>query len=666
MASIILKGLPETGKSTLLDRLLGRPFKERHLSTGMSENVVVVDVQPSSTFTSAAVNDNSSWQAIDFDTSIHSQLGHSKDFLQSAEKPVEVIPNDGTHIRQVLRKHNIKGYQDLKNKNSLYIRDTGGQVEFQESLALLINGSSVFFFVLKVNVDFCEKTTIRYRSHTSGKIFNEYESTISTEDALIQFLSSVSAVAVNGDSAVTTENHESQEGCAFQSHKPIVFIVGTHIDLLESTADSIAKMNESLHNVIQKYDFSDVVRYADSYSSKVMFTVDNTCEEDQNFKILRSAVDSYIGERHEFTVVCPVKQLLFCLELQNVKKTFLSIDEFKLLASKFSIAPNEICRLLHFLHFRIGIVQHYDVDKLANIVIKEPQVFFNKVTDLLVKTFLSSSAVNRGEQTSFSQKGILEASTIKNIIGKHDNISPEQFLAFIINLHLAVPFIDESGRHKCFIPSVLNHIPPVLNHITPSACGPGETKILPLSICFGLGHCPYGVFGLLISHLLKSEKNREITFTLSEDKIYQDQVSFLVYSKDDIDEISIKRHPSHIEVTMFLEESSSDQESQPQLAPRSITPAALCTTVLSILEHYLQRSLKTLRYDNNKVRPRYCLTCPISNCGALHEVRESHFLYCKPSRKKLEIPLLGKYWFSRGKNIYLALRKACSFSISIT
>ena len=46
---------------------------------------------------------------------------------------------------KVFRAHNIKSINDLKDENSLYIRDTGGQVKFQESLILIMAHLSLSF-----------------------------------------------------------------------------------------------------------------------------------------------------------------------------------------------------------------------------------------------------------------------------------------------------------------------------------------------------------------------------------------------------------------------------------------------------------------------------------------------------------------------------------------
>ena len=651
MANIILKGLPEAGKSTLLNRLLKRPFQHSSSSTGLSTGIVVVDIKPTSTLTTAAAaSDNSSWEVMDFDASMYSQLEDLKQFLSSAEEELvgDTTINSSSYqvasisrtaeisdnIKKVLSAHNIKSMEDLRLKNSLYIRDTGGQVEFQESLTLLLQGPSIFIFVLRVDIEIHKKTTIRYRS-PSGEIFNEYESSISTEDALIQFLTSVSAI-------------DTTEGGEYKSHEPVVFIVGTHIDLLKSKADSvIGEINKSLDRIIREHGFSSIVRYASNASSRVMYIVDNTSVEDKNFKILRSDINGYIGSRHEFMVLYPVSFLLFCLELQNIKAAVISIVNFRQLASKFSITSGQIDHLLHFLHFRIGIIQYYDIDNLSDIVIKEPQVLFNKVTDLLVETFLSPKAMKMDQQRSFQQKGILDAEVLESILGESKNqITAKQFLAFMVHLRLAVPFLDKSGIKKYFFPCVLNHV-------QASVGEERKTDIAPLAICFKLGHCPQGLFGVLISHLVSPAKSHKVSFDLSEDRIYQDQVVLLVSSSEDRDEISLKRHLSHIEVTMHYD-SSLIIESEPLSLPRSITINTVCTTVRSILQDCLQLSMTTLRYDDKKLQPKFCLSCPKSDCATMHKVESgvnrTCFMFCNKTTK-YAIPSSGQYWFDQGKTL---------------
>ena len=651
MANIILKGLPGAGKTMLLDRLLNKPIKESYTSTGVCEGIVTVEIRPTATLNSVT-GSGSNWQVTDLYSSVSSQLEDEKQFFLPSAEEMAINENSGNspptdhayrisstsevsdNIKKVLRAHNIKNIKDLETKSSLYIRDTGGQVEFQESLTLFINGPSIFMFVLRTDIDITKKNTIQYRKPNSNIIINKYKSSISTENALVQFLTSVSAIK-------TTNKDAYEEGIY---HEPIVFIVGTHIDNLKSGSTKIDEINVSLYKLITNHNFTNVVHCANLDSSRVMYPVNNKCDsEDDIFDVLRTHVNMFIDRKNMFQMEIPVSYLLSCLELQKINDTVISKDEFKKLASKFNIKSDQVNRLLQFLHFRIGIIQHYDVDNLSDIVIKEPQVLFNKVTELLVKTFISPQGMDEEERTSVCNKGILDA----EILGQsNDMITTEQFLEFMVHLRLAVPFEDKKGNLKYFIPSVLNHVPP-------SAGEEGEPDISPLCICFELGHCPQGLFGVLISHLVNPDETCDILFELIEDEIYQDQISLQVKSADvDEDQVTLKKHLSHIEVIMYIQGCSGAGSVSKS---RGITPAEVCTRVHSILQVCLQRSLNTLHYDTNKLKPKYSLKCHNSGCPMKrHEVVMSikefkFFMNCKFTKKKEICRCSELYWFIEGK-----------------
>ena len=86
----------------------------------------------------------------------------------------------------------------------------------------------------------------------------------------------------------------------------------------------------------------------------------------------------------------------------------------------------------------------------------------------------------------------------------------------MVHLCLAVPFTDKSESKKYFFPCVLNHV-------QASAGEERNTDIAPLAICFELCHCPQGLFGVLISHLVNPAESHNVSFHLTIDKIYQDQ-----------------------------------------------------------------------------------------------------------------------------------------------
>ena len=224
--------------------------------------------------------------------------------------------------------------------------------------------------------------SFQYRE-SEGKSLNSYTSSITTEEALLQCLASVYAMDTSGKDVIKT-------------HKSLVFIVGTHIDQLGSSADQkIHQLNQHIDSVIKKNGFRDLVQYADEHKGSVFFPVDNTSESDEDFRVIRSKVNSLVSHREEFAIEYPITYLLFCLDLQNVKKTILSLDEFKALAARHGIVGEEVFSLLYFLHLRVGVVRYFDVDGLRDIVVLEPQVLFNTVTALIVKTFSCEALPSR-------------------------------------------------------------------------------------------------------------------------------------------------------------------------------------------------------------------------------------------------------------------------------
>ena len=518
----------------------------------------------------------------------------------------------------------------MKGSSSLYLRDTGGQVEFQESISLVIFGPSIFFFVFKADVEFQSKFTIEYRTSESEST-NCYTSSITVEEALLQCLASV---------------HAMDTPCHIETPKPLVYIVGTHVDKLGSSAEvKISELDKHLDSLIQSNGFGHLVQYADSSSRQVMFAVDNTSDSDEQFELIRSNVNSLISGREEFTINFPMRYLLFCLELQNLKLSVIPLDKFKAMAAKYGIdQDHEVSRLLQFLHVRVGVIQYFDKDGLRHIVIKEPQILFNKVTNIIVKTY-SSKALKTQEKQDY-EKGILTASVVKDIIGSEDEITGSDFLKIMVNLRIIAPIpsaATEGLEEKYFVPCVLNHV-------QESRGEDLHTDILPLSVQFKCKHCPKGLFGVLVTHLMTPESDEEpdIAFTLLQDKIFKDQVSFEVHSTGVHDEMSLKFHPSHIEINFFPE--ASDPED------RDTSVKEVCNSVREAVIISITRSLSNLHYSEEKLKPVVCLPC--EHCSKPHPVErgKQHFkIHCKTNRKTSRIPVQGRCWFNEGENIIIIM-----------
>lgn len=317
LAHSIFIGPPGSGKNSLLHRMR----KEFSSSTGVSDAVVIVDIDYNpSTFHSVTVIDTDTWKEVDYDVSLLKQMSavtassaqailvssESSEGMtspqnqpiftavpdsavsrqsvaqESAQPSVTVLTdsNIGEMIDAVIEKcGGLKEFQDSFSKGfSLYLRNTGGQMAFQEMHSVLILGPSIFIFVFRADLDLKTKFRVDYRVNARTSL-NCNTSSITTEEALLQCLASVYAMDTQGNAGIKT-------------HKPLVFIVGTHTDRLGLSAEEkIINLNEHLDSLIRSSScFQDLVQYADRDKGQVMFTVDNTSESDDDFKLIRSKI----------------------------------------------------------------------------------------------------------------------------------------------------------------------------------------------------------------------------------------------------------------------------------------------------------------------------------------------------------------------------------------
>ena len=370
----------------------------------------------------------------------------------------------------------------------------------------------------------------------------------------------------------------------------------------------------------------------------------------------RSKVNSLVSNREEFAIEYPIRYLLFCLDLQNVKKTIISLDEFKVLAAGHGIVGEEVFSLLYFLHLRVGVVRYFNVDGLRNIVVLEPQVLFNSITALIVKTF-SCEALPSREVWEYKEKGVLSASTFQCVVKNEEikkgilpasafeaahfdgHLHPKKFLQLLVQLRIIAPFPTAGDQEeKYFIPCVLNHVQESSHEDHP------HTDVLPLAVKFQCQHCPKGVFGVLVTHLMTQELCKGghtiASFTLRQDKIFKDQVFFTVDSLDAQDTISIMVFTSHLEIK-FFPESLEDRDSSLNL---------VCQSVREVIASSIDQSLKDLHYSREKLQPSMCLRC--DSCFQLHPVfkrKEFHKIRCSRTLKASRLPQQGRCWFDEGE-----------------
>jgi hypothetical protein len=308
-------------------------------------------------------------------------------------------------------------------------------------------------------------------------------------------------------------------------------------------------LNKTLNSLIKDNGYGDLVQHANRCQGEVVFTVDNKTDDDKDFAVLRSRITKLIKSHDQFIIEFPISYLLFSLDIRSRKSSVLSIQECQEIAEKYEIVgEGDLIKLLDFLHLRVGIIQHFNIDGVRHIVVKEPQVLFSKISDLIIKTFSCQDTFLPDQFREF-ERGILSLSAFKSVVSDRYEITPREFLRLLSCLRIIAPLSPSqcADEERYFVPCVLNHVP------ISSKEDEMKTDILPLIIKFPCNHTPKGLFGVLIAHLMSPDKaHGNTTLTLMEGKFFKDRVSFEVHCPGEEHVITLKAFSSHLEIFFYI------------------------------------------------------------------------------------------------------------------
>ena len=109
----------------------------------------------------------------------------------------------------------------------------------------------------------------------------------------------------------------------------------------------------------------------------------------------------------------------------------------------------ELTIALSFIHSRLRLVQYFDDKELESLVVIDPEVLFNKITDL---TSIGKNA-NQDEIEEFCQKGIISVAVMKRINERsNEGVQlPFTWISKLLNhLRLAALFKDCYMERKTF------------------------------------------------------------------------------------------------------------------------------------------------------------------------------------------------------------------------
>ena len=405
-----LSGSPRSGKSSFKHRVVGR-FRNNQESTGVAEKVTRVEVSRSTVQVGGLVwnelkssEDEEAIVANKISINVFLQPQHiatSKGRLQrflsnmkgklwirrmprrnqltsyhnettaefagvnpyqimksSSDRPLSSTP---TPISTTVSIQDSDSHGSYNSIWTQYMSDVGGQPEFQELLPNLLYGPSLFYHVFRADRSLYDKVHVEYL-HSNGESMVPYDTTVSTKDAILQFLSSVSSIGVGSNS----------EGGKQVS--PKVLFIATHIDKLESE-NKILEIDQELQQIVKEtHAFKDKMIVYGSKSC-MLLPVNNLSEDDGAFQNVRAVVDRVVTGSDDYCISVPYTWSLFSITIQHLKEQVLSYDTCLAVGKECGIdTTGDMDDCLWFLHHRTGILRHFkEVPELCHLIVKDPQ-----------------------------------------------------------------------------------------------------------------------------------------------------------------------------------------------------------------------------------------------------------------------------------------------------
>jgi GTPase SAR1 family protein len=689
-------GPARSGKNSLMERLLGKMPSSKSPSTGVAEAVVQVQVQKSCTM--VANVEGSVWSRIDYDDeAIRLMILHSDQEKVQFEAPavtstatdifpftaVSVEGYESALIAPLNIKHKVpnkhedqliatpmlhtsstehlpasyvppldilktaiksKGLQALQQHFektwSLYLSNTGGQMEFQEVLPLLVSGPCMFFYTFRLDRGLNECYEIHYEL-PDGTTSDPYKSSISTIEGIVQSLASIAAMGI----FVYRGSQKRKVRL-----RPKILFIGTHRDRLnkERATDIIASFDQNLQKSTAQ--FSNLIEFASK--DQMMFAVNNFSEDDTVFQEIRSSVECIV-ERHEFEMLSPSRWLIYSLALRRLKAEIATYEECFEIAKQCGIFDEEeLTEALHFIHTKMGLIRYFPFEHIKDIVIIQPQILYDKISELIVKTFTFEKAGKKSADL-FNEKGIFSLDDFERIHRKSDSSSamePTQFAGLLKALHIAAPFGEGSGgdgERKLFFPCILGHASEAQEQIEISSL-----EISPLNVTFKCGYCPKGLGGALINYLMTNGTNFNFEWNLLTDQIFRDQVSFEV---GPLDTVILRIFLTHLMLIFVPEHNFPDRS--------TCCIEDVCCDIRKAVDIGIRKIVQALNFIPSEVEPSFTFLCPCVKCGnkCPAEMKLRHdkpfCLCCTKSRSKHQLPKGYDKWFATNPQVQSIVTK---------
>ena len=683
-------GYPGGGKTSLIKNLTRQPLNPDHVlpSTGVAEKPLVVKVFASTAAAMAPLSEDAGWSILNYDAeaiymallakaaenaatkatedattkasedaaaiasedvaatltprdeALTGALNTPSDYLPSDVTPAASKP-DGALITSIYshlldQEALMKMQQHLQQSFLLYLTDTGGQLEFQELLTALNAGPALFFLVFRLDQDLNETVSIQFR-YPDGRKSGPRQSSFTVRESLLRSLASIASTVPY---KYITEQGEVRTVLV----KPKVLFIGTHLDKIDETKRK--EIDNRLKEMVRGKPFCKFIEYADKKIDQLVVPVSNLYPADSDcFKQIRTIVTRIANRpRGDYEVILPSRWFLFSLAIRKPNQDVLPYEDCIRIGQQCAI--DDLDKALSHLSDVVGLVRHFKVTGLRDIVIVNPQILFNMITRLIFSTF-NDSNVDSDTIDEFEKRGIFSCSDFRDIEDKQTekSLTVDQFLRLLEHLHIMFRLHDADERY--FMPCILTNALAIIPEISHSSAVLSTQQVPPLLFTFQCGYCPMGLFSALVIHLLANEMESELEWELQTERIFRNAVSLLV---GPYDTVTLMLTPTYLEIAMIPNEEGK----------RRVSIGAICIEVKCCIEKAIYKVTSDLHYtsDAGHIPAFYCTGSHKAGLEC-HPARINYFrnepcsVVCEygGSKFKNALPVGFFNWFGKVSNL---------------
>ena len=540
--------------------------------------------------------------------------------------------------------------------------DTGGQPAFLEMLPALTIGPALYLIFFRLDQALNERYQIQFVSE-DNKDIQLGESSYTVVEVIFQALSSIACFSCPAPRIANMPN---------PSH--VAMFVGTHKDLLRGELEIKVKddtLQENLKEVLDTDLFKadkNFLRYASN--DQLMFAIDNMTGDEEELEKVRKRLEQVIKQEFDDFPI-PASWLMFSIFLRKMDKRTLSLLQCKEIAGRLKVKNTD--EALWFLHHCVGTLMYFpDIEELKDVVICDPQLIFDSVTDLILNSF-KFDLVRKLACDKFNNAGMFRYKDIQKIArdSKSDSLPLPKLVKLLEYLNIIASIKPESPSlgHNSFSPdayqeeNLVYFMPAVLKNANEEELriSQSPTDPAPLMIQFKCGFVPVGVFCAIIASLVA--KKHTIQWILQEPSKFSCRNDGYILCKN---RVTFRINDGGtFDITLI---------SKPKRYEIHIARISSVDITVEICQHVLETFCDTLDQVISKMKYKRCLiSSPNPSDQTLYELGfkcpehpcDDHLVVNRPKIERVEAPpQSARLVWLKGKSTIVCLKDERSNNFS--